>query len=151
MSAVTGHGTPPSHLNIMARFPTSCCRLRVKACVQYGCSGFSSSAESVRTWSWTRRETLEQLNTWTKAQDMAPCRDAFEMVDMHSRDSYCLLHPMRSASRSKDVRSWSEFLPGKPSFDHRLNFQPVTKPVTDTFQTSSERLSNTFLPVPKLI
>jgi hypothetical protein len=53
----------------------------------------------------TRCETSKQWNTSNRAQDKASFRDAFEMADMQPRHSCCLSHRVRSASRSKDVKS----------------------------------------------
>jgi hypothetical protein len=42
-------------------------------------------------------------------------------VEMYSQHSRYLLHLVRSASRSEDVKSSSEFLPRKPSFGRVSN------------------------------
>jgi hypothetical protein len=57
----------------------------------------------------------------------------------------------------EDVKSYSEFVPRKPSFGHCSNIsrnrflEPVTKAVANPFQHRSERLFNAFLPVSMLI
>jgi hypothetical protein len=52
----------------------------------------------------THRESSKQRYTSNRTQDIASCRDAFTMAGMQPRHSCCLLHRMRSASRSKDVK-----------------------------------------------